>query len=136
MLKKLLIAAPDNSFIEFFRYTIVGGLSFLVDFGFLYVFTEFLGIYYLVSAAMSFSLGLAVNYGLSRTWVFGKRNLANAWIEFGLFAAIGVVGLGLNELFIWYFTSKIHFYYLLSKIVSTVLVYLWNFFARKYLLFK
>ncbi|MFQ6003571.1 MAG: GtrA family protein, partial [Candidatus Zixiibacteriota bacterium] len=58
------------------------------------------------------------------------------WAELFIFSLIGIVGLGFNELFIWFFTEKVHLYYLLSKIVSTFFVYLWNFFARKYILFR
>jgi putative flippase GtrA len=47
-----------------------------------------------------------------------------------------MVGLGLNEVFIWFFTAEVGFYYLISKIISAIIVLFWNFFARKYVLFK
>ena len=37
---------------EIFRFAIVGGVSFLVDYGLLYLCTEWLGIHYLYSAAI------------------------------------------------------------------------------------
>jgi hypothetical protein len=37
--------------VQIVRYTFVGGLAFLVDFGVLFALTQFLGIHYLVSAA-------------------------------------------------------------------------------------
>ena len=136
MITKLLQERTDNTFIQLFRYTFVGGVAFIVDFCSLYVLTEIFGIHYLVSAALAFLLGLATNYFLSIVWVFHIHTLKNRWYEFGIFTLIGIVGLGLNEFFIWFFTERIHFYYLLSKIVSTVFVYLWNFFARKFMLFR
>jgi len=135
MIEKLLKDRSDNIFIQLFRYTFVGGVSFIVDFGTLFIFTEFLKIYYLVSAMLSFLLGLITNYILSINWVFNKRAFKNKWSEFEIFAVIGIVGLGLNELFIYFFTEQVHFYYLLSKIFSTIIVYIWNFFSRKYILF-
>jgi putative flippase GtrA len=48
----------------------------------------------------------------------------------------GVVGLGFNDLFMWIFTDRCGIYYLLSKVITTAIVYFWNFFARKYILFK
>ncbi len=136
MIKKILVLQTDNTFIQFLRYTIVGGVAFVVDFAFLYLFTNNLKIYYLVSAGISFILGLVVNYFLSKTWVFNRASLNNRLLEFGVFALIGVVGLVINELFIWVFTDKIHIYYLLSKILATIFVFLWNFFARKFILYK
>ena len=136
MITKLLKDRTDNTFIQLFRYTFVGGIAFIVDFSMLFVFTEIFSIYYLISAAIAFLLGLTTNYFLSIFWVFHKHTINNRWYEFGVFALIGIVGLGLNEFFIWFFTEHIHFHYLLSKIVSTVFVYLWNFFARKFILFR
>ena len=134
--EKLLKNRTNNTFIQLFRYTFVGGVAFIVDFSSLFFLTEFLGIYYLTSAAIAFLLGLTTNYILSIVWVFSKRRIKNRWFELGIFAVIGIVGLAFNELLIWFFTEHIHFHYLLSKIVSTVFVYLWNFFARKSILFS
>lgn len=136
MLEKLLIDKTDSIFIQFFRSIFVGGIATIIDFGFLYFFTEFLNIYYLTSAALSFILGLITNYILSIVWVFNRRKFAKKWLEFVIFAIIGVVGLILNELIIWYFTEYVHFHYLLSKVVSTIIVFLWNFLSRKFILFK
>jgi putative flippase GtrA len=125
----------NNLFVQLFRYTFVGGLAFLVDFGLLFLLTHFCGIHYLVSAGISFIAGLAVNYALSKIWVFSVSSFTNRFVEFLVFAIIGVIGLGFNELFMYLFTSVCAIHYLLSKIITTVIVYFWNFFARKYLIF-
>ena len=132
----LFLGKTGNTLLQLFRYTFVGGFAFLVDFGTLAFLTEIVHIYYLVSAGISFLLGLTVNYILSIKWVFNSRKMEKQWLELLLFTVIGLVGLGLNELFIWVFTEIFFIYYLLSKIITTVIVYFWNFFARKYLLFS
>jgi putative flippase GtrA len=129
-------SSPDALLPQLCRYTLVGSIAFACDFGALFGLTRFLGIYYLLSAGIAFLIGLCVNYALSIKWVFRRRSVGNKGIELLIFALIGLAGLGLNELFIWYFTEVMHFHYLASKIVSTVFVYLWNFFARKYSLFR
>lgn len=126
----------DSTLVQLIRYTFVGGIAFLVDFGTLYALTEGAGLHYLVSAALSFGLGLLTNYGLSVAWVFQRRRLRSRWAEFGVFGLIGLVGLGFNEVTIWLLTEKLGLHYLMSKIASTVCVYLWNFFARKFALFS
>lgn len=132
----LLKSRTDNFFVQFVRYTFVGGAAFAIDFGMLFLLTEYLGVYYLVSAAISFLLGLMVNYLLSVKWVFYKHTFTNPALEFLLFAVIGVIGLFINEFFLWVFTQKFMLYYLLSKIITAIIVYLWNFLARKALLFS
>lgn len=69
------------------RYTVVGFVAFVVDVSLLVLLTEFAGIHYLISAALSFICGLVTNYGLSITWVFDHRSVENRWIEFGIFSA-------------------------------------------------
>jgi putative flippase GtrA len=134
-ISKLFNDKTNNLFIQLFRYTFVGGIAFVVDFGLLFLLTTYAGVYYQVSAAVSFIAGLAVNYLISITWVFnaddGNRN---RMLEFVLFAMVGVIGLGLNALVIYVFTELIGVHYLVSKIISTVIVFLWNFLGRRYLL--
>ena len=133
---KLIKDQTDKTKFQMFRYIFVGGAAFIVDFLSLFILTEFFGVYYLISAAIAFILGLIVNYLLSISWVFNKRTLKNRHFEFAVFAVIGTVGLGLNEVFIWFFTQDLQIYYLLSKILAAVIILFWNFFARKFVLFR
>ena len=126
----------DRTKIQLFRYIFVGGIAFAVDFISLFVLTNYLGIYYLISAAIAFILGLFLNYFLSVKWVFKRRSVENRTFEFGVFAFIGIVGLGLNEVFIWFFTQDLQIYYLISKILASIIILFWNFFARKFILFR
>jgi putative flippase GtrA len=132
-----LLKNPTNSTrIQFLRYVFVGGAAFIVDFFSLFLLTDYFGIYYIISAALAFSLGLVTNYLLSIKWVFNQRNIDNKTIEFSLFAFIGIIGLGLNEIFISFFTSKLGIYYMNSKIITAIIILFWNFFARKLTLFQ
>ena len=134
--QKLLKGQSNNTNIQMFRYIFVGGAAFVIDFLSLFILTNYFGIYYLISAAIAFTLGLIANYILSISWVFNKRTLKNRHFEFGMFAVIGIVGLGFNEIFIWFFTQDLQTNYLVSKIYAAIIILLWNFFARKYILFK
>ena len=121
---------------EFVRYVIVGGFAFACDSSTLYVLTAVLGVYYLISAAVGFGLGLVVNYLLSRSWVFERRTLSSASVEATVFSAIGIAGLGLNEAILWTFQDKLGISYLIAKGVSGVAVFGWNFAIRKIALFR
>ena len=134
-LDKLLKQPTESVLIQLFRYGFVGGTAFLVDFGAMVLLTEMFGLHYLLSATISFILGLVTNYILSVSWVFNRRSLSRPWAEFLVFAVIGVVGLGLNSLILFLCTEKLGLHYTLSKIIATVVVFFWNFFARKLILF-
>jgi putative flippase GtrA len=132
----LLFGATGSLLHQFSRYVVVGGLAFLVDFGSLYGLTEFAGLHYLISAAVAFLFGLVVNYCLSLLWVFDRRTMKSVTVEFLVFAVIGIVGLGLNEGIIWFVREKIGFHYLVAKVISAGIVLIWNFGARKFVLFR
>jgi len=134
--KALFTEKTESTVVQLFRYTFVGGLAFIVDFGTLFILTEYLNLFYLISAGIAFILGLITNYALSVNWVFSNRTLESKGMEFFLFTVIGLIGLGLNELLLWTLTDLLSIYYLFSKIITAIIIYLWNFFARKYLLFN
>ena len=146
---EVLLKNPTNNWlIQLFRYCFVGGLAFLVDYGLLALLTEVFGLHYLVSATIAFIAGLVVNYFLSTSWVFRQSTLDSKWAEFFVFSCIGVVGLGLNNLIIMLFEKVLgprqvfgawlnaDKYYIIGKVVATVVVFVWNFGMRKLLLYR
>lgn len=132
----MLVSETDRWFFQMFRYAIVGGVSFIVDYGLLYALTEWLGLHYLLSATISFTAGLQVNYLISIRWVFGKSKLSSRTAEFIVYGIIGVVGLLLNNLLLYLFTDCFRLHYMLSKLVSAAIVLVWNFVGRKIILFR
>lgn len=133
MWSQFFIEKTDNVILQFIRYFFVGGVAAVVNIGMLYVFTDLCHIYYLVSNVISFILGLIVNYILSKKLVFQDETTISKTKEFLIYAIIGVVGLGIDTLLIGLFTSVMNIYYMLSKILSTMIVFVWNFGARKVL---
>lgn len=138
LISKIFKEGTDNIIIQLFRYAIVGGLAFVVDFGTLWLLTDFAGLHYQLSACIGFIFGLLVNYFISISWVFtANRNdsrLMMRSIEFVFYAIIGLIGLGLNALILWICTDLIGIHYLASKLISTGLVFIWNFLARRMLM--
>lgn len=116
-------------------YGVVGAIACLADWVSLWGFTELVHLHYLISAAMAFIIGLAINYSLSTQWVFSEHRLSNKKAEFIIFSIIGVVGLFLNEILIYIITTQAGTHYMLSKLISTAIVFLWNFGARKIILY-
>jgi len=134
MLKELFFQQSSRLSVQFFRYFIVGGIAAVADIGSLYIFTEIFAIYYLISAALAFIIGVVINYILSKLWVFDRKRYSFG-PEFTLFFIIGIIGLGLNELVLYVFVEFFSLWYVSAKMISVVLVFCWNFFARKKILF-
>jgi len=121
---------------DFLGYLVVGGLAFVVDFG-VYSALFFWGhADPLVAAPCAFALGLCVNYGLATRFVFREHRLDNRSLEFLAYAAIGLTGLCLNELVIYLAFDLLHVPAISSKVLATATVFMFNFVARRTLLFS
>ncbi len=121
---------------EFWRYFGVSVVALAVDFGLLVTLTELFGVHYLLSGGAAFLAGAGTAYIGSVRWAFAHRRLANPGREMALFALIGVGGLGVNEVMLWSLTDLLAFHYTVSKLGAAGAGFLFNFGARKYLLFR
>jgi putative flippase GtrA len=133
--RRLFFDPAESKLIQFLRYAVVSGVSLAADFGLLYVGTEYLGLHYLLSAIVSYSIGMIVNYLMSILWAFPRSRLKSRALEFLIFVIIGVAGMGLNELLLWLFTTVLHLHYLVSRSLTAVVGYFWKFLLRKIVLF-
>lgn len=121
--------------VQFLRYIISGGLAFVCDYATMFLLTEYAGMHYLLSSAFGFAIGLIITYLLSIWWIFDQRRADSRIIEFAAFGVIALTGIGLNLAFMWIFTEMCSIHYLVSKLVTTVLVSVWNFILKKKILF-
>jgi putative flippase GtrA len=136
LLKTLFLEPTTHPLIQFFRYVFVGGCSFLVDAGVLWLCVQ-LGLHYLVAACFGFVAGLICNFVLSRALVFrAETPRVGRVLEFAAYALIGLIGLGLTELLLYFFTEIVLFHYMISKVIASAVVLFWNFLARKLLLYR
>lgn len=136
-LKGIFLTPTKNGFLQFFRYLFVGGIATVVDWGVLFALTEVFKLHHLISAVFAFVAGLAANFTLSKLLVFSANEAkAGAWVEFMGYALIGIIGLGITELILLLFTDCLSLHYMISKAIATVVVLVWNYLARKLLLYK
>jgi len=130
-----VVGKANNAYIQLFRYLFAGGIAFLADVSILYFLTEYSHVHYLMSSLAGFSIGLTITYLMSIFWVFDEKSKDNKAVELTLFIIIGIIGMGLTSLFMWLFTTILLFHYLFSKILTTAIVFVWNFVAKKQILF-
>jgi len=134
--KSILHPAPTDIYhVQLVRSLIVSFLAVIVNFGGSFVFKQELKWNYLLATTISFYLGVLVNYYLSVKWVFATRKLASRHAEFAIFVVITTVGWLFNEAIIAGMVEVLNTGFWLALLVATILVFFWNFLARKKLLY-
>jgi len=128
---------------EFIRYIFIGGTAFCMDILTLYFFktqvffrSGDIGIY--ISTALGFLAGLIFNYIFSIIFVFEsakEQKKGRSIFSFFLFCLIGIIGLFLTEAGMYAGVDFFNINYLLTKAIVAVIVLIWNYVARKVLIF-
>lgn len=121
---------------QIFKFGIVGGSAFVIDYGIMIALTEVVGINYLISSGISFAVSVIYNYILSVRWVFEVEKNGDKRKEFIVFIVLSLIGLALNQLLMWVTVSGIHIFYMVAKILVTGVVMIYNFITRKLFLEK
>ena len=116
-------------------YSAASGLGLAVDVGLLWLLVEKAGLHYLLAAGIAFLAGTAVVYALSVSAIFSHRRVQDRRIEFGVFAAIGVLGLLVNLTVLKIAVDGFGAHYLLGKLCSIAFTFSLNFGLRRALLF-
>lgn len=120
----------NERLLEIIRFCIVGGLSLIADCGVLYALTDFFGVHYLYSAAISFTVSVIFNYWLCVKYVF-KNARKQTPKQATIFIGSSVVGLGLNQICMWFFVEIVLLHYMAAKLCATVIVTIWNYIMKR-----
>lgn len=113
------------------KFLVVGGTAFLIDYGVMLALVEGVGIHYMISNILSFSLSVLYNYVLSVYWVFSPRKKERCASI--LFVILSIAGAFLNSYIMWELVEVIHMGYQWAKILATGIVMVFNFITRKWL---
>lgn len=119
---------------KFIRFCLSGAIATLVDVSLLYVFTEFIGIWYLTSATLSFIIGTLIHYAISSFWVFESRH--KTLKQYLIFVLVQTVGLAINLLVIFILVEYFNWWYIFGKLIAVVIGVMWNYFANLKITFK
>jgi putative flippase GtrA len=119
-----------------FRYFFVGGAAAAVDIG---VFTAAVKGYqfdWFFIALFSFSLATVVNYALSIRYVFESGIRFKKHAEISLVFLVSGIGMLINQSVLFVLIEAVNLEEVLSKVIATGGVFLWNYTARSRYIFK
>ena len=121
---------------EFIRYLISGSTAALVNFSFLYFFTDILGVWYLFSSAMSFVIAFFVSFYLQKFWTFRDGSKDVLGRQMVLYLLIALFNLCLNALLMYVLVDLFGVWYMLAQFFVTGTIALWSFLIYKLFIFN
>lgn len=117
--------------IQIFKFGIVGMIATIIDFIFIYIFRDIVGLSILLSNTLSFIISVIYNYIASIIFVFNVDKNKDSKMIFIKFIIFSIIGLIISNIFMELFTNIINLHYLIAKVISTLVVMIFNFITRK-----
>ena len=121
----------EHLLVQIFNFGIVGVVATIIDFLFLYLFRDICHFHLVIANTLSFSISVIFNYFASMAFVFDVDKNKSKKRSFILFVIFSVIGLVLNDGIVYVVTEVVGIYYMLSKVIATIFVMVFNFITRK-----
>ncbi len=115
---------------RFAKFCLVGLSGILINLGLLWLLTEFAGLFYLISAAISIESSIISNFALNSYFTFADRGSPGAKSFFSRllkFNLVSLASLVANMGVLWLLTEGFGVYYLLSNLCGIAVATLWNY---------
>ena len=119
---------------QFVLYLVVGGIATIVEWVIFYILNRFNYIHYMGATALAFVVSTFDNWLFCRLMLFKERE--NIWKELLKIYATSVVGLLMNLLLMWLAVEIFALPEMISKMIATGIVFMWNFLIRKFVIYK
>ena len=118
------------------KFGLVGVSGMVVDFGLTWLCKEKLKWNRYLANSIGFSTAVINNFLINRYWTFSDSTVHDTPRQFTSFAGIALIGLGLNNLIVYFFHKKVGLNFYVSKVIAIAIVFIWNYFANIYFTFK
>jgi putative flippase GtrA len=114
---------------NFLSYAVLMVPISLVDIGTAWALIH-VGVHYLVAVSLAFLLANLLVYFMSRRLIF-KQSGVGSLGEFTVFASIGLVAIGIQDLTVWIAVSLLHLHWLIGKVAAMGITVFWTYFSRR-----
>lgn len=112
------------------KFGLVGLSGYFVNTAALALFSDVLGIHYLVGATIATQVSTTWNYGFTDSWVYGLREARRGHLaRFSMFWLMNNATLVLRLPMLWLLTSFLGVHYLISNVISLGVITIARFWA-------
>lgn len=120
---------------DFLLYLVVGGIATVVEWSAFYILDTYMKVWYIFATIIAYVISTFANWVAGRLILFKKTTFGFMHELLSIYGA-SVIGLLLNMLIMWILVDHVGINGMVSKVVATILVFIWNFLIRKCLIYK
>ena len=115
------------------RFIIAGGSAFSVNIFFLYIFTEFFGLWYIFSATIAFVLSFLVGFSLNKFWTFAESSADFIHSQMFIYLSVNLINLTINNALLYFMVESLAIWYILAQALASILIAFESFFVYRWL---
>lgn len=130
-----LIKFVKLHFKKFIKYFFVGGFATLIYLFGLYLFTDILHMYYLISAIIAFCISTIIAYFAHKYLTFQNLEKKHKQ-QFSNFLAFAILGLLINLTTLYITVNIFSLWYMLGAILASAIAFVVNYFLNYYITFR
>ena len=118
------------------KFGIVGFIGMCLDFLVTWLLKEKLRLNKYLANSLGFTCAVINNFYLNLKWTFQVGGNQGTNVYLVKFILISIIGLGLNNSFVYLFSDRLKINFYVSKALAVVCVFIWNFSANNYFNFN
>jgi len=123
-----------NTHLQIIKYLLAGGIAVAVNLSTLYSLTEFLHIYYLVSAVIAFCISFICSFTLQKFWTFRDHSVDRAGSQLSKYLLMQIINVTLNTTLLYILVEYAHIWYIFSQTIISLMLAVGTFFiSRRYI---
>jgi glycosyltransferase involved in cell wall biosynthesis len=115
------------------RFIISGGSAAVVNLALLYIFTDVFGVWYLVSAGLSFTAAFGVSFTMQKYWSFRNDARNKIGSQLPMHLTVALLNLMLNIAFVAFLVEILGVWYILAAVISNVVIAFESYFAFRWI---
>jgi putative flippase GtrA len=130
------VAGKWHASVQLLRYFISGVAANVSELALLYVFTRYLGIWYLFSLVLAFAIAFWISFFLQKFWTFQDKHTHRVHMQASSYLLVQLVNLSVNAAALYVLVHFFGLWYMLAQVMIIAVIAISNFFIYKFIIFK
>jgi len=118
------------------KYIISGGTAAVIQLSLLYILTDIVGLWYIISSSIAFVAALLTSFFLQKFWTFRDDGMNRIKKQFAIYFFIGIVNFMLNPTLLYIAVDLLRIWYLFGQITVSLLLAIGSYIINKFITFK